>query len=196
VQGLLALCPQLSLTSDIICGFPGETDQDHQETLALLRRVPYDNLFSFIYSRRPHTTAEKMLEKNEASTAPAAEWTEVPRETALARLEEVQALQMARTLERRSARLGAEVEVLVESGRPGDRGEPLLFGRSRENWTVHFTGDARVGDVVRVRVDKVTLGSITGAQTSIVDAATVAVPSAPAADSGTAPKRRLSVLQA
>jgi tRNA-2-methylthio-N6-dimethylallyladenosine synthase len=193
VQGLLALCPDLALTSDIICGFPGETAADHAETLALLRRVPYDNLFSFVYSRRPHTTADKLLERNEASTAPQAEWDEVAREVALARLEEVQALQMARTLERRRARLGAEVEVLVESARTGDRGEPLRFGRSRENWTVHFTGDARVGDVVRVRVDKATLASLSGVQASIVDAAAVPVP--PPA-TGPAPKRRLAVLQA
>ncbi len=196
VQGLLALCPSLALTSDIICGFPGETDHDHQETLALLRRVPYDNLFSFIYSRRPHTTADKLLEKSEASTAPAPEWTEVPRETALARLDEVQRLQMARTLERRRARLGAELEVLVENTRILESGEAVRFGRSRENWTVHFTGDARVGDVVLVRVERTTFGSITGVQTSIVDAATASVPSAPAPADSAAPKRRLPLLQA
>ena len=196
VQGLLALCPSLALTSDIICGFPGETDHDHRETLALLRRVPYDNLFSFIYSRRPHTTADKLLEKSEASTAPAPEWTEVPRETALARLDEVQRLQMARTLERRRARLGAELEVLVENSRVLESGEAVRFGRSRENWTVHFTGDARVGDVVRVRVEKATFGSITGVQTSIVDAATASIPSAPAPADSAAPKRRLPLLQA
>jgi tRNA-2-methylthio-N6-dimethylallyladenosine synthase len=196
VQGLLALCPGLSLTSDIICGFPGETEQDHQETLALLRRVPYDNLFSFLYSRRPHTTAEKMLERNEAAAAPAPEWAEVPRELALARLEEVQTLQMARTLERRRARVGSEVEVLVESARFSDSGEPLRFGRSRDNWTVHFKGDAKVGDLVRVRVDRATVGSVSGVQTSIVDAAAVPVPPQAAPVQESAPKRKLAVLQA
>ena len=72
----------------------------------------------------------------------------MPREIALRRLEEVQALQMARTLERHRARVGSEVEVLVE-----DRG----FGRSRENWTVHFEGDASVGDLIEVRVESASL---------------------------------------
>src|SRR3954471_14233021 len=79
----------LALTSDIICGFPGETDAEHALNLAFLRRTPYDNLFSFIYSARPHTGAILKLD----------EWGEVPREVALRRLDEVQALQMARTLE-------------------------------------------------------------------------------------------------
>ncbi len=127
---IAALPAELALTSDIICGFPGETEGEHRQNLEFLRRTPYDNLFSFIYSPRPHTGALLKLD----------EWGEVPRPVALRRLEEVQALQMARTLRRRQARVGSAVEVLVE-----DRG----FGRSRENWTVHFEGDAQVGDLVR-----------------------------------------------
>src|SRR5207253_2420873 len=120
----------IALTSDIICGFPGETDEEHAQNIAFLQRTPYDNLFSFIYSPRPHTGAILKID----------EWGEVPRDIALERLEEVQALQMARTLRRHQARIGSDVEVLVE-----DRG----FGRSRENWTVHFQGDANVGDLVQ-----------------------------------------------
>jgi tRNA-2-methylthio-N6-dimethylallyladenosine synthase len=188
VERLLQLCPQLSLTSDIICGFPGETAADHAQTLALLGRIPYDNLFSFIYSRRPHTTADKMLERNEAAEAQSPEWEEVSRQVALARLDEVQALQMARTLARHEAALGGEVEVLIESARLEPSG-PQLFGRSRENWTVHFRGDARVGDLVRVRVEKATLASLTGVLTAVVSPATT--PPEPAAH-----RRTLAVLQA
>jgi tRNA-2-methylthio-N6-dimethylallyladenosine synthase len=156
----------LALTSDVICGFPGETDGEHAQNLEFLRRTPYDNLFSFIYSPRPHTGAILKL----------AEWGEVPRPVALKRLGEVQALQQARTLERHRARIGSDVEVLVE-----DRG----FGRSRENWTVHFEGNALVGDLVRVRVESASLVALRGLQTTVVDAA---------ARVEAAPRRRLNVV--
>lgn len=139
----------LALTSDIICGFPGETEAEHAQNLAFLRRTPYDNLFSFIYSPRPHTGAILKLE----------EWGEVPRAVALKRLEEVQALQMARTLAKHRARIGQDVEVLVE-----DHG----FGRSRENWTVHFEGDAAVGDLVTVRVQGASLVALRGVQSALL----------------------------
>ena len=164
--GALPEC--IALTSDVICGFPGETDEEHRRNIEFLRRTPYDNLFSFIYSPRPHTGAILKLR----------EWGEVPRETAIRRLEEVQALQMARTLQRHRDRIGGHVEVLVED--PG-------FGRSRENWTVHFTGEARTGDLVRVRVESASLVALRGTQVETLDRA----PSAqrPA-------KRRLAVVSA
>src|SRR5438477_291453 len=93
IAKLFAASPGVALTSDIICGFPGETDQDHRLNLMLLRRVPYDNLFSFIFSARPHTSAERHLDESES-------WRQVPREIAIGRLEEVQSLQFARTLAR------------------------------------------------------------------------------------------------
>jgi tRNA-2-methylthio-N6-dimethylallyladenosine synthase len=140
----------LALTSDIICGFPGETDDEHAQNIAFLTRTPYDNLFSFLYSPRPHTGAILKID----------EWGEIPRPVALKRLEEVQALQMARTLARHRAAIGNDVEVLVE-----DHG----FGRSRENWTVHFEGDADVGDLVRVRVASASLVALRGMQTDVID---------------------------
>src|SRR5260370_36694139 len=93
------------------------------------------------------------------------EWCEVRRAGALKRLEEVQALQMARTLERRRSKVGAEVEVLVEQA-SGQR-----FGRSRENWAGHFDGDAQVGDVVRVRLASASLVALRGAQVAVIDSA-------------------------
>ena len=151
-QRIAALPAGVALTSDIICGFPGETEAEHALNLEFLRRTPYDNLFSFIYSPRPHTGAVLKLR----------EWGEVPREVAIRRLDEVQRLQMERTLRRRRAKVGGSVEVLVEE--PG-------FGRSRENWTVHFAGDAAPGDLVRVAVESATLASLRGVQEEIVDPA-------------------------
>jgi len=142
----------LALTSDIICGFPGETGDEHQQNLEFLERTPYDNLFSFIYSPRPHTGALLKLE----------EWGEVPREVAIKRLDEVQALQRARTLTRHRGKVGQILEVLVES--PG-------FGRSRENWTVHYEGTARVGDLIEVQVATASLVALRGPQVRMIDPA-------------------------
>jgi tRNA-2-methylthio-N6-dimethylallyladenosine synthase len=167
-ERIAALPEQVALTSDIICGFPGESEDEHRQNLEFLRRTPYDNLFSFVYSPRPHTGAILKLE----------EWGEVPRAVALRRLEEVQRLQMERTLSRRRARVGGTVEVLAEE--PG-------FGRSRENWTVHFRGDAAAGDLLRVRVEGASLASLRGVQVETIDRA-------PRPER--APPRRLTVVSA
>ena len=167
-ERIAALPRKVALTSDVICGFPGETEAEHEQNLEFLRRTPYDNLFSFVYSPRPHTGAILKL----------LEWGEVPRPTAIRRLEEVQALQMARTLERHRSRIGGSVEVLVE-----DAG----FGRSRENWTVHFEGDAQPGDLVSVRVESASLVALRGAQAAVTDRA-------PGVDRPR--KRRLAVVSA
>ena len=186
VGSLLEACPHVALTSDIICGFPGETEAEHAQTLALLRRVPYDNLFSFLYSERPHTAASLKLEKERAAAVKDPGWTEVPREIALRRLDEVQSLQFARTLARHREAVGGEVEVLVESARtpagaPGER-----FGRSRQNWTVHFQGDCAAADIVRVRVSRASMAALSGVQAGVSD------PAPFVADK--APRTRLAVL--
>ena len=188
IAELFAASPEVALTSDIICGFPGETEEEHALTLALLRRVPYDNLFSFVFSERPHTAASLRLSKERGSSAPSPAWSEVPRAVATRRLEEVQRLQQERTLARHRARVGSEVEVLVESARtpaavPGER-----FGRSRENWTVHFAGASAVGDVVRVRVARASLVALVGSEVAVIDATPHRAPSAP--------RTRLAVLSA
>ena len=170
VAWLFAASPRVALTSDIICGFPGETEEEHAQTLRLLERVPYDNLFSFVFSERPHTAAALRLEKERQADRRSEDWLEVPRPVATRRLDEVQKLQQARTLSRHRASVGAEVEVLVESARtpPGFPGE--RFGRARENWTVHFAGESAVGDVVRVRVERAGLVALNGVERAVVDA--------------------------
>jgi tRNA-2-methylthio-N6-dimethylallyladenosine synthase len=186
IAALFEASPDVALTSDIICGFPGETEAEHAETLNLLRRVPYDNLFSFVYSERPHTAASLKLSKERAAVGKDPAWAEVPHATALRRLEEVQALQFARTLERRRGAVGREVEVLVESARtpsgvPGER-----FGRSRQNWTVHFQGECAAGDLVRVRVSRASLVALSGVEERVTDPAPFV--------GDNAPRTRLAVL--
>jgi tRNA-2-methylthio-N6-dimethylallyladenosine synthase len=170
VARLFDACPHVSLTSDIICGFPGETDAEHAQTLALLRRIPYDNLFSFVFSERPHTSAALRLSREREAGHPSPDWAEVPWSVATRRLEEIQRLQQERTIARHRSRVGGEVEVLVENARTDARSPGERFGRSRENWTVHLTGTAAVGDVVRVAVDRAGLVALVGRQVAVVDA--------------------------
>jgi tRNA-2-methylthio-N6-dimethylallyladenosine synthase len=187
IARLFAASPDVALTSDIICGFPGETEEEHAQTLALLERIPYDNLFSFVFSERPHTAAALRLAKERETERPSLQWAEVPRRVATRRLEEVQRLQQARTLARHRSRIGHLVEVLVESTRtpPGIPGE--RFGRSRENWTVHFIGTASAGDIVRVRVERASLVAVIGSEIAVVD---------PTAHSVSSSRTRLAVLSA
>jgi tRNA-2-methylthio-N6-dimethylallyladenosine synthase len=170
VERLFEACPDVALTSDIICGFPGETDEEHARTLDLLRRIPYDNLFSFVFSERPHTSAALRLARERESGQASRDWAEVPWEVATRRLDEVQQLQQKRTIARHRSHVGGEVEVLVESARSacGVAGE--RFGRSRENWTVHFAGTAAVGDIVRVGVERAGLVALVGREIAMVDA--------------------------
>ena len=189
VARLFGASPRVALTSDVICGFPGETEEEHTQTLRLLQRIPYDNLFSFIFSERPHTAAALRLEKERSGAEHEPAWLEVPRPVATRRLDEVQKLQQARTLSRHRASVGGEVEVLVESARtsPGVPGE--RFGRSRENWTVHFAGESAVGDVVRVQVERAGLVALSGVERSVVDATQHRAPPR-------IPRTRLSVVSA
>jgi len=116
--------PDLALSTDLIVGFPGETDADFAETLSLLETVRFDSLFAFKYSPRPQT--------------PAAAWPDqVPAPVQAERLARVHALQAVIALERNRAWIGREVEVRVDS-QEVKRATPLAAGRTRQNKVVHF----------------------------------------------------------
>jgi tRNA-2-methylthio-N6-dimethylallyladenosine synthase len=141
---LSAARPGIAITTDFIVGFPGETDADFEASLRLLERARFENSFSFVFSPRPHTGAALHL-----GSAP--EWSEVPREVAVERLERLQALQRSIAVSTLSAQVGREVEVLVEG--PSDDGGHL--GRSPENRVVHVESHGRElapGSVLRARV--------------------------------------------
>jgi tRNA-2-methylthio-N6-dimethylallyladenosine synthase len=155
-EALSAARPGIAITTDFIVGFPGETDEDFDASLALLERARFEQSFSFLFSPRPHTVAALRM-----NGAP--EWTEVPRDVAVERLERLQATQRRIAAEILAAQLGAEVEVLVE-GPSDERGERL--GRTPENRLVHFAGEeheAPAGAVVRVRVTRAGGSSLSGA---------------------------------
>jgi tRNA-2-methylthio-N6-dimethylallyladenosine synthase len=157
LQALRAARPGIAVTTDIIVGFPGETEEDFLATLQLTERVRYENQFSFVFSPRPHTVAAL----KEAS------WGVVPHEVKVERLERLQALQRGISGQTLGALLDQEVEVLVEGP---SRSDPLRrFGRTPENRTVNFDGEARAGARVRVRVTRASPSALSGIQTRLVD---------------------------
>jgi tRNA-2-methylthio-N6-dimethylallyladenosine synthase len=145
----------IAITTDFIVGFPGETEEDFEASLALLESARFENSFSFLYSARPHTAAARRL-----GSAP--EWNEVPREVAVGRLERLQASQKRITAERLASERGRVVEVLVEgaSEDPGGR-----LGRTPENRLVHLAAaedDAPAGALVLARIVRAGGSSLSG----------------------------------
>jgi tRNA-2-methylthio-N6-dimethylallyladenosine synthase len=152
---LQAARPGIAITTDFIVGFPGETDDDFERSLALLERARFENSFSFLFSPRPGTVAALRV-----NGAP--EWAEVPRDVAVERLERLQAVQRRIVGETLSAVVGSEVEVLVEG--PSD--DPSRrAGRTPENRVVHFAADegsAPTGAIVRARALRAHSSSLAG----------------------------------
>ncbi len=139
--------PDLTLTTDIIVGFPGETDGDFEDTLALLKDIRFDNLFAFKYSKRPQTRALGLPGH-------------LPEELKDERLTRVFALQKPVTHERNRRSIGTVAEVLAE-GRSRRGG--TLSGRTRGNRVVNFAGPAHLpGRLVQVRITSAGPNSLSG----------------------------------
>ncbi|WNG36899.1 tRNA (N6-isopentenyl adenosine(37)-C2)-methylthiotransferase MiaB [Archangium violaceum] len=161
LEKLRAARPGIAMTTDIIVGFPGETEEDFALTLELTEKVRYDNQFSFIYSPRPKTGAA--LKEDE--------WGPVPHEVKIERLERLQKIQRRISGEVTAALVGQEVEVLVEGP---SRYNPLKrFGRTPENRTVNFDGDAPAGSFVKVLVESATPNQLAGKQMAVLSPPTV-----------------------
>ncbi len=145
---LRAAIPDLALTTDIIVGFPGETEDDFAETLEVVEEVGYDGAFTFVYSPRAGTEAAAM----EA---------QVPEEVKRDRIERLVEVVQRVAAERNARRIGMVEEVLVEGP---SRTEPELFrGRTRRNTTVNFSGDAAPGELVPVEIASATSTTLRGA---------------------------------
>jgi tRNA-2-methylthio-N6-dimethylallyladenosine synthase len=148
VQRLRAACPGISITTDIIVGFPGEAEEDFRQTLEMLERIQFEEMFSFRYSDRPGTRA---------STFPA----KIQEGTKQKRLTELQALQRGITQRRYETWEGREAEILVEG--PSKAGGEEKTGRTRANHIVNFPGaSVAVGALVRVRIQKALAHSLRG----------------------------------
>ena len=141
------LVPDCALTTDIIVGFPGETEQDFSQTLELVDEVGYDGAFTFLYSPRRGT---------EAATLPE----QVPHPVKVARMERLVEVVQRRAHERAQRFVGRDVEVLVEG--PSRHDPARLRGRSRHNKVVNFDGLGAPGDVAQVGITAATSQTLSG----------------------------------
>jgi tRNA-2-methylthio-N6-dimethylallyladenosine synthase len=155
VDKLRAAIPDLALTTDIIVGFPGESDADFAETLEVVQEVGYDGAFTFVFSPRSGTEAASM--PNQVAD-------EVKAERIERLIEAVQELAARRNAER----VGRLEEVLVEG--PSRTDPSTLRGRTRRNTTVNFSGDAEAGTLVNVRIEGSTSTTLRGTQVALVAA--------------------------
>jgi tRNA-2-methylthio-N6-dimethylallyladenosine synthase len=147
--------PDLALTTDLIVGFPGETESDFLDTVAAVEEVGYDGAFTFVFSPRAGT---------EAATMP----DQVPEDVKRDRIERLIDV-VQRVAERRNrSRVGTVEEVLVEGRSRTD--DALLRGRTRRNTTVNFSGDAGPGELVAVEISSATSTTLRGSVVAAVAA--------------------------
>ena len=139
VAAIRRIIPDCGLTTDIFCGYHSETEEDHQQSLSLMRECGYDSAFMFKYSERPGTYASKHLPDD------------VPEETKIRRLNELIALQNQLSAESYKKDVGKTFEVLVEG--VSKRSKLQLFGRTQQYKVVVFDrGNHHIGDFVKVRI--------------------------------------------
>lgn len=138
VDRIRAKNPDISLTTDIIVGFPGETEEDFEETLDVVRRVEYDSAFTFIYSKRTGTPAAAMENQ-------------VPEDIVKKRFDRLLSLVQDIASKKAARDVGKTVEVLVEEVNAQD--SHLVTGRTSQNYVVHFPGEeSLIGQILPVKL--------------------------------------------
>jgi tRNA-2-methylthio-N6-dimethylallyladenosine synthase len=149
IDAILKYLPGASISTDIIAGFCGETDDDHQQTLSLMEWAGYDFAYMFKYSERPGTFAAKHYEDD------------VPEAEKTRRLNQIIQLQMKLSLESKQKDVGQTYEVLVEG--QSKKSEEELYGRTSQNKVVVFPRHGlKAGDYVRVRIDSCSAATLRG----------------------------------
>jgi tRNA-2-methylthio-N6-dimethylallyladenosine synthase len=139
VAAIRKIIPGCAIGTDIFCGFCGETEEEHQESLALMREVQFDQAFMFKYSERPGTLAAKRMNDD------------VPEEVKVRRLNEIIAVQNECSSLSNQRDIGQEYEVLVEGF--SKRSKEQLFGRTSQNKVVIFPREGRhIGEFIRVKI--------------------------------------------
>jgi len=141
--------PDAAITTDIIVGFPGESDADFQQTLEVVQEVGYDGAFTFVFSARRETEAATMEGQ-------------LPYSLKRARMEQLVDLVQKRAKERAQRFLGREMEVLVEGRSRTD--QTRLRGRTRHNKAVNFEGTAKAGELALVEISEATSQTLRGAE--------------------------------
>jgi tRNA-2-methylthio-N6-dimethylallyladenosine synthase len=149
IDAIRKYMPACAISTDIISGFCGEIEEEHQDTLSLMDYVQYEYAYMFKYSERPKTLAERKYEDN------------IPEEIKSKRLTEIINKQQEHSLLRNQACLGKTYEVLVEG--TSKRSEEQLFGRNSQNAVIIFPrGEHQKGDYVQVKVNECTAATLIG----------------------------------
>jgi tRNA-2-methylthio-N6-dimethylallyladenosine synthase len=149
IAAIRRILPDATIGTDVFCGFHGETLEDHQQTLSLMREVGFDTAFMFKYSERPGTYAQKHLPDN------------IPEEEKVRRLNEIIALQQELSLASNQREIGRVVEVLVEGFSKRSRDD--MFGRTSQYKTVVFPRAGRhIGELVQVRITSASAATLLG----------------------------------
>jgi tRNA-2-methylthio-N6-dimethylallyladenosine synthase len=141
--------PDCAITTDIIVGFPGETDADFEETVQVAEDVGYDSAFTFAFSPRRGTLAAELEGQ-------------LPHPVKRERMERLVEVVQRRATERAQRFVGRTVEVLVEG--PSRTDPSRLRGRTRHNKTVNFTGVAQPGELAQVDIESATSTTLKGAE--------------------------------
>ena len=149
VAAIRRIIPDCGLSTDIFAGYCGETEEDHQLSLSLMRECAYDSAFMFKYSERPGTYASKNLPDD------------VPEETKIRRLNELIALQNELSLAANERCIGQEYDILIEGVSKRSREQP--FGRTEQNKVVIFDrGNYRIGQTIRVVITEASSATLKG----------------------------------
>lgn len=149
IAAIKRIIPNCGLSTDIMCGYHSETEEDHQETLSLMKEVGFDSAFMFKYSERPGTYAAKKLDDN------------VSEDIKTKRLQEIISLQNELSAESNKKDIGKTFEVLVEGF--SKRSKEQLFGRSSQNKVIIFNKDNyKIGELVKVKVVDCTSATLFG----------------------------------
>jgi tRNA-2-methylthio-N6-dimethylallyladenosine synthase len=147
VERIRAAIPGIALTTDIIVGFPGETEADFEQTMAVVDAVGYDHAFTFVYSPRRGTEAAAMAEQ-------------VPEDVKRDRITRLVDLVQRHAAKHNAALVGTVQEVLVEG--PSRTDPSMLRGRTRGNKTTLFRGDAAEGELALVEILRTTSQTLSG----------------------------------
>jgi tRNA-2-methylthio-N6-dimethylallyladenosine synthase len=147
IKAIRAIIPDASVSTDIITGFCGETEEDHQETLSLMKEAGFDFAYMFKYSERPGTLAAKKFKDD------------VPEEVKKIRLNEIIKLQNNLSLESKRKDLGKNFEVLIEG--KSKKSDKFLMGRTSQNKVAVFpAGNYKLGDYLEIMVIKVSSATL------------------------------------
>jgi len=149
IEAIRKFIPECSITTDVFCGFHGETEEDQQLTLDLFRWAKFDSAFMFKYSERPGTRAAKTMPDN------------IPEDVKIARLQQIIELQNQLSEESNRRDIGKTFEVLVEG--PSKRSDAEWCGRSSQNKMIVFPASGqKAGDYVNVKIESCTSATLLG----------------------------------